>query len=334
MAKHAIITGGAGFIGSHLVDLLMQEDGWCVSVLDNFHPAYPRAVKEANIAPHHGRKDFDLVEGDILDNAAWEKAFAAAAGLPTVVVHLAALAGVRASMADPLAYHRVNVTGSLMALEAAKRHGAVRFIQASSSSVYGEHPGVPWTEDLRGLRPISPYAVSKLAAEEFARVSARLYGLDTVVLRFFTVHGPRQRPDLAIHSFFHKILHGIPIQRFGDGSTRRDHTYVGDAVQGLRAAMDKPLPEAPGTGRFALYNIGNSSTTSLSELITAIEREAGRQAIMEALPEQAGDVRQTLADLRLARRDLGYAPSTSLAEGLHRFHLWYREAQHLLAPTP
>lgn len=330
MARHAIITGGAGFIGSHLVDLLMQEGGWRVTVLDNFHPAYPRAIKEANLAPHIGKQGFVLVEGDILEPADLDHAFATRAGLPTVVVHLAALAGVRASMADPMAYHRVNVTGSLLAMEAAKRHGAVRFIQASSSSVYGEHPGVPWTEDLRGLQPISPYAVSKLAAEEFARVSARLSGMETVVLRFFTVHGPRQRPDLAIHSFFHKILHGMPIQRFGDGSTRRDHTYVGDAVQGLRAAMESPLPQGPGMGRSALYNIGNSGTVSLTELIRAIEQEAACKAIIETLPEQPGDVRQTMADVRLARRDLGFAPTTSLAGGLRHFHQWYLGVRHLL----
>ncbi len=323
MARHAIITGGAGFIGSHLVDKLLAEGGWQITVIDNFHSFYPRAIKEANIARHRNDPAFHLLEGDILDDAVLETAFGRAPGKDTTVVHLAALAGVRPSIADPLAYHRVNVTGTLKLLEMA-RHGQVaHFVLASSSSVYGENPQVPWRESLPDLYPISPYAATKLAAEQFTRTYARLHAMDTTVLRFFTVYGPRQRPDLAIHAFFRKVSEGIPIQQFGDGSTRRDYTFVADIISGVRGAMDRQLTRTDGQGAFEIFNLGNSTTVALSELIAAIEKQAGRKAIVEVRPEQPGDVPQTFANVEKAREHFGYVPTTNIEEGLRQFDQWY-----------
>ncbi len=327
MLKYAIITGGAGFIGSHLVGKLLGEGNWKVTVLDNFDPFYPRSIKENNLAQYRQNPSFRLVEGDILEDAALAAAFANAPSAETVVVHLAALTGVRPSVARPMDYHRVNVTGTLKVLEMAQRHGTAHFVLASSSSVYGVNPHVPWKESLAPLHPISPYAATKLAAETFARVHARLHGLDTTVLRFFTVYGPRQRPDLAIHSFFRKITEGTPIQQFGDGSTRRDYTYVEDIVGGIRAAMDRPLQRVPGQGAFDVFNLGHSEPIALRDLISAIEREAGHKAVIEQLPEQPGDVPMTCADVTKAAEQFGYAAKTGLAEGLHQFAKWYTHAK-------
>lgn len=324
MDKHAIITGGAGFIGSHLVDRVLAKGGWKVTVIDNFDPFYPRSIKQANLAAHAGNPAFTLLEGDFLDEQVLEEAFSRHAGASTTVFHLAAKTGVRPSITDPLGYHRVNTTGTLKLLEMARKHGAAHFILASSSSVYGEHPGMPWAESVEDLQPISPYAASKLAAEQFARVYARLHGMRTTVVRFFTVYGPRQRPDLAIHSFFRKISEGLPVQQFGDGSTRRDYTYVDDIVQGVMAAMDRPFP-ADGSGDHELYNLGNSATVPLRELIAAIEAEAGRKAVIEVRPEQPGDVPQTQADITKAKAHFAYAPRTGIRAGLHEFARWYAE---------
>lgn len=325
MQRDAIITGGAGFIGSHLTDRLMGEKGWRVTVLDNFDPFYPRPVKEANIAAHIGHPDFRLVEGDLLDKTALDQAFEGIDPARTTVVHLAAKAGVRPSIEDPEGYHRVNTTGTLKLLERSREAGVAHFILASSSSVYGEHPCVPWHEELAPLEPISPYAASKLAAEAFTRAYARLHGLPTTVLRFFTVYGPRQRPDLAIHKFFHKVLSGIPIQQFGDGSTRRDYTFVADIINGVRGAIDRPLKAHMGTGVFDIFNLGNSETVSLRQLIAAIEQESGRQATVEVMPEQPGDVPQTYAHVGKAGAAFGYVPHTELATGLAAFHRWYTQ---------
>lgn len=323
MEKHVIITGGAGFIGSHLAGLLLDEGGWKVTVVDNFTPNYPRATKEEGLAMHRANPAFSLVEADILEEGALASLFGQYAGADTTVVHLAALVGVRPSVLDPLAYHRVNVEGTLRMLELARAHRTGHFILASSSSVYGEHPAVPWKETAAGLRPISPYGVTKQAAEHFTRLYARLHGLRTTALRFFTVYGPRQRPDLAVHAFFRNISEGRPVRQFGDGTTRRDYTYVGDIVAGVRSAMDRPVAGEGGKGDFELFNIGNSRTVPLRELIAAIEREVGRKAVIEQLPEQAGDVQQTFADISKARERFGYMPRTTLEEGLRRFHAWH-----------
>jgi len=325
MSKHAIITGGAGFIGSHLVDRLLDEGGWKVTVVDNFHPFYPRAVKEANVLAHRSHPSYTLLEGDIVDEETLDKAFAMASGADTTVVHLAALAGVRPSIADPLAYHRVNVTGTLKLLEKARSNKVAHFVLASSSSVYGEDPHVPWKESLTGLAPISPYAATKLAAEQYTRMYAHLHGLNTTALRFFTVYGPRQRPDLAIHAFFKKVIKGTPIQQFGDGSTRRDYTFVDDIISGVRGAMDRSLRTEDGRGAFEIFNLGNSATVPLRDLIAAIEKEAGRKAIIEVRPEQPGDVPQTFASVEKAKEHLGYVPVTGITQGLRHFHRWYDE---------
>lgn len=317
MTRHALITGGAGFIASHLIERLLDEGGWRVTAIDNFDPFYDRAIKEANIARSLDREGFRLIEADVLDEG-----LADLIGDDPIdrIVHIAAKAGVRPSIKDPLGYHAVNVTGTLRMLELARARNVPHFVLASSSSVYGEDPEVPWQERERGLLPISPYAASKLAAEGFAQVHARLHGMQVTVLRFFTVYGPRQRPDLAIHKFFRKIAAGEPIQQYGNGSTRRDYTFVTDIVNGVRAAMDR----AKG-GPFEIYNLGNSDTVMLRDLIAAIEHELGRKAVIEMLPEQPGDVPQTYADVSKAGRDLGFVPATPLAEGLAAFHRWLDE---------
>ncbi|MCB0792648.1 MAG: GDP-mannose 4,6-dehydratase [Flavobacteriales bacterium] len=317
MARHAVITGGAGFIGSHLVDRLMGEGGWNVTVVDNFDPFYDRAVKEENIRPHLDDRRFRLIEADILDDDLEGRIERTGSGPIDRIVHIAAKAGVRPSIADPVGYHRVNVTGTLKLLELARRQRVAHFVLASSSSVYGEDPNVPWKEREIGLVPISPYAATKIAAEEFARVHARLHALRVTILRFFTVYGPRQRPDLAIHKFYQCIRDGRPIQQYGDGSTRRDYTYIDDIINGVRSAMDR---EAGGVCE--VYNLGNSGTVMLRELIAAIEGTMGRRALIEVMPEQPGDVPQTYADVRKAERDLGFVPGTPLRSGLQRFQDW------------
>lgn len=317
--RHALITGGSGFIGSHLVDRLLAEGGWRITVVDNYDPFYAREVKEANLAQHTGNSQLRVIEADILDDDLAERVGKEPIDL---IVHIAAKAGVRPSIKDPVAYHRVNVTGTLKLLELA-RHGKVpHFVLASSSSVYGVDPNVPWKEQELGLKPISPYAATKLAAEQFGQVYARLHGIKVTALRFFTVYGPRQRPDLAIHQFFRKIKAGVPIQQFGNGSTRRDYTYVHDIVSGVLAAIGRTKGEG-----FEIYNLGNSDTVMLKELIAAVEQELGTKAIIDLQPEQPGDVPQTFADTSKSLRDLGFAPSTPLAVGLKKFHEWIRAAE-------
>ena len=319
-----VITGGAGFIGSHLVDRLLAIGGWHITVIDNYDHNYPRSTKDANIAGPLEDAAYTFIEGDILDDATLQKAFEGKEGPDTVVVHLAAKVGVRPSIAHPLDYHRVNVTGTLKVLEAARTAKVGHFILASSSSVYGLSPNVPWEEDEQDLHPISPYAVSKLAAELFARTYARLHGMNTTVLRFFTVYGPRQRPDLAIHSFFNQIIEGTPIRQFGDGTTGRDYTFVEDIVRGICSALDRPLEPRDGGGAFDIFNLGNSKVVRLRELISAIEQETGRKAIIERQDEQPGDVPITCASVTKSKRHLGYEPTVELESGLHQFHEWYR----------
>jgi UDP-glucuronate 4-epimerase len=326
LSKHVLITGGAGFIGSHLVDRLLAEGGWRVTSVDNFDPFYDRSIKEANIAGHRDHPDLRLVECDVLDERLPDLVDAAGFGTPDLVVHLAAKAGVRPSIKDPIGYHRVNVEGTLRLLEMVRHRRIPHFILASSSSVYGENPNVPWSEDQEGLVPISPYAASKLCAEQFAQVHARLHGTQVTALRFFTVYGPRQRPDLAIHRFFRNIANGTPIMQFGDGSTQRDYTFVDDIVSGVCAAMDRKAGE-----RFEIYNLGNSDTVTLRDLIAAVERTVGREAIIDRQPEQPGDVPRTFANVSKARRDLGFAPHTPLLDGLAAFHAWIKAAEAVRA---
>ena len=317
---HALITGGAGFIGSHLVDSLLR-DRYRVTVLDNFDPFYDRGIKLKNIANHQQFRSWKLVDGDIRDTSVLN-------ALPDdidVIVHLAAAAGVRPSIADPVRYQSINVAGTQNLLELARTRGIRQFVFASSSSVYGVNPHVPWSEDDHVLRPISPYASTKISGELLGHVYAHLYGTRFLALRFFTVFGPRQRPDLAMHKFGSLILEGRPIPLYGNGSTRRDYTYVGDIVSGIRGAM------AYDGSPFEIFNLGNDHTVSLTQMVRALEQVLNRRAVVEWLPDQPGDVPQTWANTEKARRLLGYRPETSLLEGLKRFAEWMPVQQEVLS---
>ncbi|WNJ19767.1 GDP-mannose 4,6-dehydratase [Pontibacter sp. G13] len=309
--SHVLITGGAGFIGSHLADAMLSQ-GWKVTVVDSFDPYYDPAIKRANVAPNLDNSNYRLVEADIQDP-----------NLPNllkdhydVIVHLAARAGVRPSIKDPVAYSDTNVKGTQNLLEFARDRGITQFVFASSSSVYGINPNVPWHEDDKVLQPISPYASTKVSGELLGHVYSHLYGIRFIALRFFTVFGPRQRPDLAINKFARLITQGEPITMFGDGSTRRDYTFVGDIVQGILGAVayDKSM--------FEVINLGNCRTISLSQMIASIEQVFGQKATIEQLPEQPGDVPQTFADISRAQSLLGYHPETSFEEGLEAFKKW------------
>jgi UDP-glucuronate 4-epimerase len=312
-----LVTGGAGFIGSHLVDSLLAQ-GDEVVVLDNFDPFYGRTAKEANISAHRLNPRWQLVEADVRDA---DVLSSRVTGPFDAFVHLAARAGVRPSIEDPLTYQDVNVRGTQNLLECARRLGVPRFVFASSSSVYGVNPQVPWNEEDAVLRPISPYASTKVSGELLGHVYSHLYGMRFIALRFFTVVGPRQRPDLAIHKFARLITEGRAIPVFGDGSTRRDYTFVDDVVAGVRAAI------AYDGSRYEVVNLGNDSTVTLMEMIRGLETALGATARLEWLPEQPGDVPQTWASLTRARDLLGYAPQTTFPEGLRRFVEWFRRSR-------
>lgn len=311
---HALVTGGAGFIGSHLVDRLLAE-GWRVTVVDNFDPFYAPADKERNVRPHLEQPNYTLRRLDIRDLSAMRQALT---GEYTVIVHLAARAGVRPSIQDPLAYQEVNVTGTQNLLELTREWGVKQFVFASSSSVYGVNPRVPWSEEDHVLSPISPYASSKVSGELLGHVYSHLYGIRFIALRLFTVYGPRQRPDLAIHKFARMMVEGKPIPFYGDGSTRRDYTYVGDVVAGVRAAMEYQA------STYEVINLGNNRAVSLTEMVAGLERTLGVKAQLQPLPPQVGDVPQTWADVAKASRLLGYRPETPFDVGLERFTEWMR----------
>ncbi len=316
-----LVTGAAGFIGSHLTDRLLAE-GHTVVGLDNFDPYYARSIKEANLAEARQNPHFTLVEADICDGAWMESAlggFAKRGGFGAIV-HLAAKAGVRPSIENPTEYQRTNVMGTQNLLEFARRYRVKQFIFASSSSVYGVNPNVPWRETDHVLQPISPYASTKVSGELLGHVYAHLYGIRFIALRFFTVYGPRQRPDLAIHKFSRLMLAGRPIPFYGDGSTRRDYTYVGDIVQGVVGAMNYTA------SAYEIANLGNNQTVSLVELVAGLERALGTKAILDRKPEQPGDVPQTWASVEKARALFDYRPSTELAEGLAQFSGWLTSA--------
>lgn len=310
-SKHVFITGGAGFIGSHLADSLLSE-GWRVTVLDNFDPYYPEALKRENISPHLENPAYTFIEGDLLDDELIDYV----ADDTEMILHLAAKAGVRPSIKDPVAYTDTNVKGTQNLLEVARIKGIMQFVFASSSSVYGINPNVPWREADYVLQPISPYASTKVSGELLGHVYSHLYGMRFLALRFFTVFGPRQRPDLAINKFARKILQGEPIPVFGDGSTRRDYTYVGDIVEGIKAAMHYTDTS------YEVINLGAGRTITLAEMIEAIETVVGRQAIIDRQPEQPGDVPLTYADITKAQTLLGYHPATSFQQGLMNFREW------------
>lgn len=312
--RNILVTGGAGFIGSHLVDRLLA-DANRVTAVDNFNDFYDPAIKRANVAAHLKRENFELVEADITDSRAINDLFARASF--DCVAHLAARAGVRPSLADPLSYEETNVRGTLVLLEAARRNDVPRFIFGSSSSVYGVNSKVPFSEDDAIANPISPYAVTKIAGEAACHAYNHLYGLRVVCLRFFTVYGARQRPDLAIHKFARLISKGEPVPIFGDGTTRRDYTYIDDIVSGVLAAMRYDQSQ------FEIINLGESQTVELRRLVELLESALGKRAIIDRQAEQPGDVPLTYADISKARRLLGYDPQTDIETGIELFVEWF-----------
>ena len=309
-----LITGGAGFIGSHLTEALIR-DGRDVVVLDSFDDFYLPDVKRRNLEPLKGRPGFTLMEADIRDEAMVDQVFTTH---PIgVVVHLAARAGVRPSIEQPVLYSDVNVTGTAVLLEACRKHGVAKFIFGSSSSVYGNNSKLPFSEKDEVDRPISPYAATKRAGELLCATYHELYRLNVFALRFFTVYGPRQRPEMAIHKFTRLIERGLPVPRFGDGSTRRDYTFISDIVNGVLRAIER-------VQGFEIINLGGSETTRLDELIACLEKHLGQKALVEGEPAQAGDVVATYADVEKARRLLGFEPEVHPDEGIGRFVDWYR----------
>jgi len=311
-----VVTGAAGFIGSHVCEALIAQGQQVVGV-DNFDPFYPRAIKEGNLKSLRSHPAFRLVEADVARDALPMDGVAA-------VLHLAAKAGVRPSLEAPAAYAEANVTGTARVLDAARRAGVGRVVFGSSSSVYGDATPAPFAEDAPALEPISPYAATKRAAELLALAFAHLYPMRIICLRFFTVYGPRQRPDLAIHRFTDSIARGHPVRMHGDGSSERDYTYISDCVDGVLAALART--EAAGAaGSVELLNIGGGERVRLDRLIALIARALGREARIERHPDQPGDVRLTDADLHRAERALGYRPRVGIEEGIRNFVRWYEE---------
>lgn len=314
--KNILVTGGAGFIGSHLIDHLLDEGRARVTVVDNFNDFYEPAIKRANVARHINRKEFELVEASISDARAVSDLFARKSF--DCVVHLAARAGVRPSLDDPLAYEDANVRGTYSLLEASRRAGVPQFVFGSSSSVYGVNSKAPFAEDDPISRPISPYAATKIAGEAACHVYSHLYGMRIICLRFFTVYGARQRPDLAIYKFARLMSEDKPIPMFGDGTSRRDYTYIDDIISGVVGAMhyDSSL--------FEIINLGGSNTVELRRLVELLENALDKRASIDHQPEQPGDVPLTFADVSKARRLLGYEPSTPIEPGIERFSEWFK----------
>jgi UDP-glucuronate 4-epimerase len=314
--KNLLITGGAGFIGSHLVDRLLASNVERITVVDDFNDFYNPSIKHDNIREHLKDPRYRIHEIDIRDAAALEQIFKGSNF--DCVVHLAARAGVRPSLSEPQLYTETNINGTVNLLELARQHNIKQFVFGSSSSVYGINAKVPFSEEDPIRQPISPYAATKGAAELLCHTYSHLYGLRCVCLRFFTVYGPRQRPDLAIHKFAKLISQHKPIPVFGDGTTRRDYTYVDDIIDGITAAIhyDKSIYE--------VINLGESRTVELRELISLLEKELDTHAIIERQPPQPGDVPQTFADISKARALLNYQPKTQIEEGLRRFVEWFR----------
>ena len=310
--KNILVTGGAGFIGSHLIDFLMATNQYTISCVDNFDNFYDPELKRKNLEPHIGNPNFTLIEADIADKNLSERLDKHY----DFVVHLAAKAGVRPSIKDPVLYQEVNVVGLQNILEIAKQKSVKQFVFGSSSSVYGINPNYPWKESDTDLQPVSPYASSKIAGEWLGKTYSQLFGMRFIALRFFTVYGPRQRPDLAINNFTRKINSGEPINFFGDGDTLRDYTFVKDTVAGIVAAMKYDQ------SNFEIINLGNNNPVTLSQLVSTIEKVLDKKAILNKLPEQQGDVPVTCADITKAQQLLNYNPSTKLEDGLREFIKW------------
>jgi len=315
--KRILVTGGAGFIGSTLTERLLAR-GDRVVCLDDFDDFYDPAIKRRNLTAALASPDFRLVEGDICDLRLLQSLFAEEGF--DVVVHIAARAGVRPSILQPLLYQKVNVEGSTNLFEMARQHDVANFVFTSSSSVYGENEKVPFAETDPVDYPISPYAATKRAGELIAHTYHHLFGVNITCLRPFTVYGPRQRPEMAIHLFTRAILEGKPIRMFGDGSSSRDYTYIDDLVDGFLAAIDRPLG-------FAIINLGEHEVTTLRELIDLLAEATGKEAIIDQQPMQPGDVPRTYADVTRAKALLGYEPRISMREGIRRFVEWYRATE-------
>ncbi len=312
--ENIIVTGGAGFIGSNLVDKLLSLNKK-VTVIDNFDNFYPKKIKLNNIKEHLKNPNFRLLELDICDSPALIKHLNQSYD---AIIHLAAKAGVRPSINDPQAYQQVNVQGTQNLLEIAKDLKIPKFLFGSSSSVYGINPNVPWSENDYVLQPISPYAATKVAGELLGHVYHKLYNIQFLALRFFTVYGPRQRPDLAIHKFFKLISEGKEIPLYGDGTTQRDYTYIDDVIKAILSALEYQKTQ------YEIINIGNNQTISLNKLITEIENVIGKKATIKKLPLQAGDVPQTYANIEKAKKLLNYSPNTNITKGLRLFFKWFK----------
>lgn len=319
--RNVLVTGGAGFIGSHLVDLLLAEEKWQVTVIDDFNDFYAPELKHRNLAPHLRNPFLHLIAGDIRELSQLRTIFQNKKF--DVIVHLAARAGVRPSLEQPWLYSETNIQGTLNLLELAREFEISQFIFGSSSSVYGVKADVPFTETDAVARPISPYAATKAAGELLCHTYAHLYEIRAVCLRFFTVYGARQRPDLAIHKFTRLIAEGKPIPVFGDGKTRRDYTYINDIIAGVRAAIDYR------ESKYEVINLGESRTVELNELIALLEQSLDKRAMINRLPAQAGDVPQTCADITKAKKLLGYHPQTQIEDGIAKFVQWYGERNSL-----
>lgn len=311
--KRVLVTGGAGFIGSHLVRVLLDQ-GCSVQILDNLDPFYDPAIKQRTLDElmRHGKDRLQVLIGDLRDPAAVAEAVRGVDG----VLHMAALAGVRPSIQQPARYMDVNVTGTQVLLDALRPRPEVKIVFAGSSSVYGGNSKVPFHEDDPVDRPVSPYAASKKAGEVLCHAFHWLHGHPLTVLRFFTVYGPGQRPEMAIHMFTRKILDAEPLPFFGDGSSRRDYTYVDDIVDGVLRALER----ADG---YRIYNLGGAATTTLRELVAMLEETLGQKAILDVKPDQPGDVKLTFADVSRAERELGFSARTDIRTGIASFAGWY-----------
>ena len=313
-----LLTGGAGFIGSHLAERLVEQ-GHRLFLVDDLNDFYSPETKRRNLENIKIKASFEFVQTDICDQAAVKKVFEQYR--PEVIIHLAARAGVRPSLEQPFLYERVNVLGTLVLLELARLYGVRRLVFASSSSIYGITSKTPFSEDESNPNPISPYGVTKLAGEKLCYAYSHLHQLSTVCLRFFTVYGPRQRPDLAIHKFAKLIEQGKEISVFGDGSSFRDYTYIDDIVDGILATLELQTP-------FEIFNLGNSNPVSLTEMIRLLERHLGKKAQLQFKESQPGDMPFTFANLSKAKQQLGYSPKVPFETGLSRFVAWFQQTHH------
>jgi len=315
-SRNILVTGGAGFIGSHLVDRLLADRQSRITVVDDLNDFYDPAIKQSNITGHSRNEQYNFVEADIRDYEALANVFEREQF--DCIVHLAARAGVRPSLSQPELYAQTNINGTLNLLELARKKKIKQFVFGSSSSVYGINAKVPFSESDPIRQPISPYAATKAAGELICHTYSHLYEIRCICLRFFTVYGPRQRPDLAIHKFARLMTEGKPIPMFGDGTTRRDYTYIDDIIDGIVASINYDHTD------YEVINLGESRTVELRELVSLLENELGLAAEIQRLPAQPGDVPQTFADVTKARQLLDYNPQVPIEEGIRRFVEWFR----------